>query len=151
MKPSVVMVHAFVPSVQEAEAGRFLWGRGRQISVSLRPAWSTKWVPGQLRLHRETLWGQGEDDIPSLKTNMSVKTRNRWTIPQWLNDWINKLNVEHHLVMEKHSSRQSHGQISWEKEARLPKLHRYEPREVILEKVQTVGIKTRIARIKGWL
>jgi hypothetical protein len=31
----------------EAEAGRFL---------SLRPAWSTKWVPGLPRLHRETLF-----------------------------------------------------------------------------------------------
>jgi hypothetical protein len=31
----------------EAEAGRFL---------SSRPAWSTEWVPGQLELHRETLF-----------------------------------------------------------------------------------------------
>jgi hypothetical protein len=38
------VVHAFNPSTQEAEAGRFL---------SLRPAWSTKWVPGQPGLHRE--------------------------------------------------------------------------------------------------
>jgi hypothetical protein len=36
-KPGVVP-HAFNPSTREAEAGRFL---------SLRPAWSTKWVPGQ--------------------------------------------------------------------------------------------------------
>jgi hypothetical protein len=40
------VVHAFNPSTQEAEAGRFL---------SSRPTWSTKWVPGQPRLHRETL------------------------------------------------------------------------------------------------
>jgi hypothetical protein len=33
-------------SICEAEAGGFL---------SLRPAWSTKWVPGQPRLYRETL------------------------------------------------------------------------------------------------
>jgi hypothetical protein len=38
--------HAFNPSTQEAEAGGFL---------SSRPAWSTKWVPGQPGLHRETL------------------------------------------------------------------------------------------------
>ena len=30
-------------------------GRGREISVSSRPAWSTNWVPGQTGLHRETL------------------------------------------------------------------------------------------------
>ena len=33
-----VVVHAFNPSTQEAEAGGFL---------SSRPAWSTEWVPGQ--------------------------------------------------------------------------------------------------------
>jgi hypothetical protein len=41
-----VVVHAFNPSTREAEAGGFL---------SSRPAWSTKWVPGQPGLHRETL------------------------------------------------------------------------------------------------
>jgi hypothetical protein len=40
-----VVAHAFNPSTQEAEAGGFL---------SSRPAWSTKWVPGQPGLHRET-------------------------------------------------------------------------------------------------
>jgi hypothetical protein len=30
-------------------------GRGRGISVILRPDWFTEWVPGQLGLHRETL------------------------------------------------------------------------------------------------
>jgi hypothetical protein len=43
---SGVVVHAFNPSTLEAEAGGFL---------SLRPAWSTKWVPGQPELCRETL------------------------------------------------------------------------------------------------
>jgi hypothetical protein len=38
--------HAFNPSSWEAEAGRFL---------SLRPAWSTKWVPGHPGLYREIL------------------------------------------------------------------------------------------------
>jgi hypothetical protein len=50
-----VVAHAFNPSTREAEAGRFL---------SSRPAWSTKWVPGQPGLYRETL---------SLKT----KTKNK--------------------------------------------------------------------------
>ena len=40
------MAHAFNPSTWEAEAGGFL---------SLRWAWSTKWVPGQPGLYRETL------------------------------------------------------------------------------------------------
>jgi hypothetical protein len=41
-----VVAHTFNPSTWEAEAGGFL---------SSRPAWSTKWVPGQPGLHRETL------------------------------------------------------------------------------------------------
>jgi hypothetical protein len=41
-----VVAHAFNPSTWEAETGGFL---------SSRPAWSTKWVPGQPRLSRETL------------------------------------------------------------------------------------------------
>jgi hypothetical protein len=41
-----VMVHAFNPSTREAEAGG---------SLSSKPAWSTKWVPGQPGLYRETL------------------------------------------------------------------------------------------------
>jgi hypothetical protein len=40
------VAHAFNPSTWEAEAGEFL---------SSRPAWSTKWVPGHLGLHREIL------------------------------------------------------------------------------------------------
>jgi hypothetical protein len=39
-----VVEHAFNPSTWEAEAGGFL---------SLRPAWSTGWVPGQPGLHRD--------------------------------------------------------------------------------------------------
>jgi hypothetical protein len=35
-----MVVHAFNPSTQEAETGGFL---------SSRPAWSTKWVPGQFQ------------------------------------------------------------------------------------------------------
>jgi hypothetical protein len=40
-----VVVHAFNPSTWEAKADRFL---------SLKPTWSTEWVPGQPILHRET-------------------------------------------------------------------------------------------------
>jgi hypothetical protein len=40
------VAHAFNPSTQEAEAGEFL---------SSRPAWYTKWVPGQPGLYKETL------------------------------------------------------------------------------------------------
>jgi hypothetical protein len=41
-----MVAHAFNPSTREAEAGGLL---------SSRPAWSTKWVPGQPGLYRETL------------------------------------------------------------------------------------------------
>jgi hypothetical protein len=41
-----VVAHTFNPSTWEAEAGGFL---------SSRPVWSTKWVPGQPGLYRETL------------------------------------------------------------------------------------------------
>ena len=43
----VAAAHAFNPSTWETETGGFL---------SSRPAWSAKWVPGQLGLYRETLY-----------------------------------------------------------------------------------------------
>jgi hypothetical protein len=62
-KPGVV-AHAFNPSIWEAEAGRFL---------SSRPAWSTKWVPGQPGLHKETLsW-----KTKKTKTNKTNKQTNK--------------------------------------------------------------------------
>jgi hypothetical protein len=42
-----VVTQAFTPNTSEA--------RDRQISVSLRRAWSTVQVPGQPGIHRETL------------------------------------------------------------------------------------------------
>jgi hypothetical protein len=45
VRPGMV-AHTFSPSTWEAEAGKFL---------SSRPAWSTEGVPGQPRVHRETL------------------------------------------------------------------------------------------------
>jgi hypothetical protein len=52
-----VVVQAFNPSPWEKE-------RGRQISVSLRPAWSTEQVPRQTQLHKETL-SQNQTTKPS--------------------------------------------------------------------------------------
>jgi hypothetical protein len=47
VQPSwAVVAHAFNPSTWEAEAGGYL---------SLRPVWSTEWIPGQPGLHGETL------------------------------------------------------------------------------------------------
>jgi hypothetical protein len=54
-----VVAHAFNPSTREAEASGFL---------SLRPTWSTKWVPGQPGLHRET---------SSRKTKTKTTTNNK--------------------------------------------------------------------------
>ena len=42
-----MLAHAFISSTQELAAGR---------SLSSRPAWFTKQVPGQPGLHRETLF-----------------------------------------------------------------------------------------------
>jgi hypothetical protein len=53
-----VVAHAFNPSTREAEAGRFL---------SSRPAWSTKWVPGQPGLYRETLSRKNKNKKRTLK------------------------------------------------------------------------------------
>ena len=60
------MVHAFNPSTQEAEAGGFL---------SLRPAWSTKLVPGQPGLHRETLSRKTKQTKKQNKTKNNNKKR----------------------------------------------------------------------------
>ena len=69
-----VVVHAFNPSTWEAEAGRFL---------SSRPAWSTKWVPVQPGLYRETLTrktkpNQTKPKQQKQKTNK--QTKNSWVI-----------------------------------------------------------------------
>jgi hypothetical protein len=52
-----VVVHAFNPSTREAEAGGFL---------NSRPAWSTKWVPGQ----------QGYTEKPYLENKTKQKSIN---------------------------------------------------------------------------
>jgi hypothetical protein len=55
-----MVAHAFNPGTRDREAGSFL---------SSRPAWSTKWVPGQPGLYRETLsW-------KTKQTNKQTKTK----------------------------------------------------------------------------
>jgi hypothetical protein len=59
-----VVAHNFIPSTWEAEGGEFL---------SSRPAWSSKWVPGQPELHRETLSGKTKNK----KQNKTKKTKRK--------------------------------------------------------------------------
>jgi hypothetical protein len=47
----------------EAEAGR---------SLSSRPAWYSKWVPGQPRLHRETLSQKNKNQNQKKKNEFEV-------------------------------------------------------------------------------
>jgi hypothetical protein len=61
------VAHTFNPSTREAEAGRFL---------SLRPAWSTKWVPGQPGLHRETLSRKAKKNKNKNKNNNNNNNNN---------------------------------------------------------------------------
>jgi hypothetical protein len=65
------VAQAFNPSTWEAEASVFL---------SSRPAWSTKWVPGQLGLHRETL-SQKDKNKTNKQTNKKPKTKQKTTKP----------------------------------------------------------------------
>jgi hypothetical protein len=67
MKPGMV-AHAFNPSTQEAEAGGFL---------SSRPAWSTKGVPGQPGLYRETLSSKTNKQTKTKKKKKTKKTKNK--------------------------------------------------------------------------
>jgi hypothetical protein len=55
-----MVAHAFNTSTWEVEAGGFL---------SSRPAWSTKWVPGQPGLHRETLFRKNNQPPTKQQTN----------------------------------------------------------------------------------
>jgi hypothetical protein len=76
------VAHAFNPSTREAEAGG---------SLSSRPAWSTKWVPGQPRLYRETLSQKKKKILYVIPTSFFVllfsqilKMRIFWsTSPPW--------------------------------------------------------------------
>jgi hypothetical protein len=73
-----MVAHAFNPSIREAEAGGFL---------SSRPAWSTKWAPGQPGIYRETLsWNK--------QTNKQTKNNNN--NKKELNKEINDIETHHH-------------------------------------------------------
>ena len=72
MGPGVV-VHAFNHSTREAEAGVFL---------SSRPAWSTKWVPGQPGLYRETLSQKKKKKKKKKKFKHEVEIPNHLNIVQ---------------------------------------------------------------------
>jgi hypothetical protein len=72
-----VVAHAFNPSTWEAEAGGFL---------SLRPAWSTEWVPGQPGLHRETLSRKTKPKQQQQKQNKTNKQKK----PKWVCAQLNK-------------------------------------------------------------
>jgi hypothetical protein len=61
-----VVVHAFNPSIWEAEAGRFL---------SSRPAWSTEWVPGQPGLYRKTLSQKTKENKSTTTKSLKIKTK----------------------------------------------------------------------------
>jgi hypothetical protein len=63
------VAHAFNPSTWEAEAGGFL---------SSRPAWSTKWVPGQPGLHRETLSRKTKKKKKEKKYASACSFRSPW-------------------------------------------------------------------------
>jgi hypothetical protein len=65
-----VVAHAFNPSTREAEAGRFL---------SSRPAWSTKWVPGQPGLYRETLSQKTQNKQTNKQQQQNKKIRKQKT------------------------------------------------------------------------
>jgi hypothetical protein len=61
---TVRVAHAFNPSTWEAEAGEFL---------SLRPAWSTEWAPGQPMLHRKTLYQKHKKKQKQKQANKQTK------------------------------------------------------------------------------
>ena len=80
-KPGVV-AHTFNHRLQEAEAGRFL---------SSRPAWSTKWVPEQPEIHRETLSPKKQQQqkhirnhIIDLRIKYKVHNRRLLQLINWL-------------------------------------------------------------------
>jgi hypothetical protein len=75
-----MVAHAFNPSTWEAEAGRFL---------SLRPAWSTEWVPRQPRLHRETLSRKQKQTNKQTKQNKQRKECHRFLIICFINSNFN--------------------------------------------------------------
>jgi hypothetical protein len=71
-----VVAHTFNPSTWEAEASGYL---------SLRPAWSTEWVPEQPGLHRETLSRKNKTKQKNKQTNKQTKKdKARWALDSLL-------------------------------------------------------------------
>jgi hypothetical protein len=83
-----------------------LAGRQRQAFLSSRPAWATKWVPGQPGLYRETL--SRKKTKTKTKTNKQTKTNrqmlrqlaslsvSQWReSPLWAGELKHTLNLQH--------------------------------------------------------
>jgi hypothetical protein len=109
LKSQAVVVHTFNPSTWEVEAGGFL---------SSRPAWSSKWVPGQPGLYRETLsqnkqtnklplWPFGEHLWPQHWEDTCGYTENMRSV---CTTWP-CLNIQIHSNME--VSLKTSNQLSW--------------------------------------
>jgi hypothetical protein len=73
-----VVAQAFNPSTQEAEAGEFL---------SSRLAWSTKWVPGQPGLHRETLSRKNKNKTKQKKNGIAGLGGEQTLHSSWFNNF----------------------------------------------------------------
>jgi hypothetical protein len=67
-RSQVVLVYSLNSSTQEAEAGE---------SLSLRPAWSTAWVPGQPGLQREFQDSPGYTEKPCLNIKRQIQNNNK--------------------------------------------------------------------------
>jgi hypothetical protein len=74
-----------IPGTREAEAGGFL---------SSRPAWSTKWVPGQPGLHRETLSRNKQTNKQKPKTK-GMKGWCRGHIDEMTNSELWRKDIKH--------------------------------------------------------
>jgi hypothetical protein len=95
------VAHAFHLSTWEAEEGGFL------IS---RPAWSTKWVSGEPRLHRETLSRK-----QTSKKKKVIKKLDGY-VSSWINEIINiKNNLWAHCPLPLHGVQLWVPERSWNK------------------------------------
>jgi hypothetical protein len=88
----LVVVHAFNSSTREAEAGGFL---------SSRPAWSTKWVPGQPGLFRETLSWEKNKTKHSSVAPLSIVC----TLKAFFGLWWKSLRRKHEALSGQQSPR----------------------------------------------
>ena len=74
-----MVAHTFNPSTWEAEAAGFL---------NSRPAWSTKWVPEQPGLNRETLsW---KKKVTNKQTKNNKKTKTKTIFKKYIKTKMNK-------------------------------------------------------------